>query len=222
MGTDAEQLRREIEQTRQELTYDADALTEKVSPARIMDRRVGRAKNALTNAKEKVMGSASDASHSSQSTLSSAASGVADSTSDLAGSAKQRAQGNPLAAGLMAFGAGWLVSALIPASQREQQAAGQLVDAAREHSQPLTENLGQIAGEIKDNMQEPAQQAAQAVSDTASEAAENVKNEGRSAAESVKSDSQRATENVRLASDSGSNTGTETRYTGTDTRYPSV
>jgi len=190
MGTDAEQLRREIERTREELSYDADALTEKVSPGRIVDRRVGRAKNAMTNAKERVMGSASDTSSSAQSSMSSAASGVAGTTSELADSARQRAQGNPLAAGLIAFGAGWLVSALIPASQREQQAAGQLVDVAREHSQPLTDNLGQMAGEIKDNMQEPAQQAVQSVKSTASDAASTVKDEGRSAAEGVKSDVQ--------------------------------
>ncbi|MBA2390380.1 MAG: DUF3618 domain-containing protein [Geodermatophilaceae bacterium] len=208
MGTDAEQLKREIEQTRQELSYDADALTEKVSPARIVDRRVGRAKNAMSSAKERVMGSATDTSSS----VSGFGGSVAGTTSDLADSARQRAQGNPLAAGLIAFGAGWLVSALIPASQREQQAAGQLVDAAREHSQPLTENLGQMAGEIKDTMQEPAQQAVQAVSATASEAAATVKDEGRSAAQGIQADAQQATENVRQ--ESGSATGSS------DTRYP--
>lgn len=212
MGTDAEQLKREIEQTRQELSYDADALTEKVSPARIVDRRVGRAKNALTNAKEKVMGGASDTSASAQSSMSSAVSGVAGTTSDLADSARQRAQGNPLAAGLIAFGAGWLVSALVPASQREQQAAGQLVDAAKEHSQPVKENLGQIATEIKDNMQEPAQQAMQSVSSTAGEAVQTVKDEGRSAAEGVKSDAQQATQNVRQEAASSRDGGTEPQY----------
>lgn len=209
MGSDAEQLRREIEQTRRELTYDADALTEKVSPGRIVDRRVGRAKNALTNAKEKVMGTASDTTYSAQSGLSSAqssvssaVSGVAGTTSDLAGTAKQRAQGNPLAAGLIAFGAGWLVSALIPASEREQRAAGQLMDTAKEKSQPLTENLGQIASEIKDNLTEPAQQAVQSVSDTASDAAQTLKYEGQAAAQDVKSDAQQATQNVKQGASS--------------------
>lgn len=214
MGTDAEQLRREIEQTRQELSYDADALTEKVSPARIMDRRVGKAKSALGNAKDKVMGSASGNSASAQSSMSSAASGVAGTTSDLADSARQRTQGNPLAAGLIAFGAGWLVSALIPASEREQQAAGQLVDAAKEHSEPLKENLTQIATEMKDNLQEPAQRAVQSVSSTASEAVQTVKEEGRSAAEDVKSDAQQATETVKQESSSGNGS--------TEPRQPSV
>ncbi len=214
MGTDAQQLRREIEQTRQELSYDADALTEKVSPARIVDRRVGRAKNAFGNAKERVMGSASG-------TTSSAVSGVSGTTSDLADSARQRTQGNPLAAGLIAFGAGWLVSALVPASRREEQAAGQLVDAAKEHSQPVKDNLGQMATEIKDNMQEPAQQAMQSVSSTAGDAVQTVKDEGRSAAEGVKSDAQQATETVRQESGSG-NASPDPRYpaTGTDPRYP--
>ena len=41
MGEESEQLRREIDETRRELGTDVDALTEKVSPSRVVGRRVG-------------------------------------------------------------------------------------------------------------------------------------------------------------------------------------
>ena len=55
--SDPDVLRRQIEDTRRELSYDVDALNEKVNPARVMDRRVSAAKNRMTRMKEKVMGS---------------------------------------------------------------------------------------------------------------------------------------------------------------------
>jgi hypothetical protein len=73
--------------------------------------------------------------------------------------ARRQAQGNPLAAGLIAFGAGWLVSSLLPASRREQQLAEQARDKATELGQPLAEAAKQAATEVKNNLQEPARQA---------------------------------------------------------------
>lgn len=197
MGTDPEQLRRDIEQTRQEMSYDADALTEKVSPSRIVDRRVSRVKGAMSNARDNVMGSASDTSDTASARMSGLASNMTDGTSGLAGTAKSKAQGNPLAAGLIAFGGGWLLSALLPASDREQRAAGQLTDAVKEHAEPVKQELTQMAGEMKDNLQEPAQQAVQSVKDTATDAASTVKQEGQSAAGGVKDDATAAGQNVR-------------------------
>ena len=53
---DPEVIRRDIEATRADLSRDVDALTEKVSPARVVERRVDRAKGAAGTVKEKVMG----------------------------------------------------------------------------------------------------------------------------------------------------------------------
>ena len=44
---DPEVIRRDIEATRADLSRDVDALTEKVSPARVVERRVDRAKSAF-------------------------------------------------------------------------------------------------------------------------------------------------------------------------------
>src|SRR5437762_686194 len=131
-SSDPDVIRRQIEDTRRELSYDVDALNEKVNPARVVDRRVSAAKGRFTNLKEKVMGSAQDTASSAQgiaSNTASSAQGIAsnavssveDAASTAAGAVQQapeaivrQAQGNPLAAGLIAFGVGWLVSSLLP------------------------------------------------------------------------------------------------------------
>ena len=63
MSTDPDQIRREIEATRNSLSSDVDALAYKVSPGRIVDDRKQRARNALQNVRDKVMGTASDLGH---------------------------------------------------------------------------------------------------------------------------------------------------------------
>ena len=99
--------------------------------------------------------------------------------------ARRQTQGNPLAVGLIAFGTGWLVSSLLPASRREQQLAEQARDRAGELGQPLVDAAKQAATEVKDNLQEPARQAVESVKSTATEAGQTVAEEGRSAAQDV-------------------------------------
>ncbi|MEV1018491.1 DUF3618 domain-containing protein [Micromonospora sp. NPDC049801] len=214
MSTDPDQIRREIEATRNSLSSDVDALAYKVSPSRIVDDRKQRARSALQNVRDKVMGTASDlgqgtghAAHSVGDRASSAASSVSDaaqsaasSVSDAAHTAprviREKSQGNPLAAGLIAFGVGWLASSLIPASRREQQAAAQVKEKVGEHSGVVKEKLGEVASELKDELREPAQHAAESVRSTAQDAVHAVKDDGRSAAQDVKDQAQQARQQV--------------------------
>jgi hypothetical protein len=172
--SDPDVIRRQIEDTRRELSYDVDALNEKVNPARVVDRRVSAAKGRMTNLKEKVMGSAQDTTSSAQGmasdaagTVQNAAAGAAGTVQDAASSAvdavqqapqmmKQQAQGNPLAAGLIAFGVGWLVSSLLPASEKEKQLAQQAESAVREHKDALLEPAKQAAQEIGEQLKPAA------------------------------------------------------------------
>ncbi|RJK97544.1 DUF3618 domain-containing protein [Vallicoccus soli] len=210
MGTDPEQLRREIEDTRRELTYDVDALNEKVNPGRVVERRVTRTRTAATGLKDRIMGSAhdkvsvvQDRMHSSSDgpgvgdRLASARDHAAGTGQDVAHQARAKAEGNPLAAGLIAFGVGWLVSSLLPASEKEQQAASRLTEAAKSAAEPLKEQAQQVANQIKDDMQPAAQQAVASVKDTATQAAQTVKEEGTSAAQGVKGDAQEHAQQAR-------------------------
>jgi ElaB/YqjD/DUF883 family membrane-anchored ribosome-binding protein len=199
-SNDPEAIRRQIEQTQRELSYDVDALNEKVNPSRVMDRRVSAAKGRFSRARERVMGSAHETRATAQyrtqnaaGTVQDKAQGAAESAQDAAQQAAhavqqapdtiiRQAQGNPLAAGLVAFGLGWLVSSLIPASQKEQEVAAQVKDRAGDLAQPLQEQGRQLA----ENLREPAQQAVQQVKDTASDAASTTADHAQSAAGDVK------------------------------------
>ncbi len=196
MGTNPEQLKHEIENTRRDVSTDVDALTEKVHPKRVVGRRVGRARNAMGNLRDRVMGGASDATSGTAQGISSAASGVgstaasaastvADTASSTGAAVRRRAEGNPLAAGMIAFGVGWLVSSLLPASRQEQRAAARVTGVARDTAQPLAQQAGQALSELKDDMRQPAQRAAERVRSAAAEAAGTVQDQARSSGSKV-------------------------------------
>ena len=204
-SSDPDTIRREIERTQAGLSSDVDRLTEKVTPGRIVERRVGRARATAGRWKDKVMGAAPDRSPAA---AAAAASGVRDTVSDAAGNLhdtvqqaprvlRQQAQGNPIAAGLIAFGAGWLVSSLLPASKAEQRLAEQAKDRAGDLAQPLAEQAKQVAGEVQQELTPQARQAAEAVRDTAADAARTVADDARSAAQDVRSRAQDAAGSVR-------------------------
>jgi hypothetical protein len=213
--SDPEVIRRQIEDTRRELSYDVDALNEKVNPARVVDRRVSAAKGRMTNLKEKVMGSAHETTSSAQGLASNAAGSVQNAASSAAGTVQDAAssaaeavqqapdtivrqtQGNPLAAGLIAFGVGWLVSSLLPASEKERQLAQQAESAVRENKEALLEPAKQAAQEIGEQLKPAAQQAAESVKATAQEAATTVTEEGKSAAADVQGQAQQAKTSVQ-------------------------
>ncbi|GEL25852.1 hypothetical protein PSU4_48060 [Pseudonocardia sulfidoxydans NBRC 16205] len=215
-SSDPDAIRREIERTQRRLGGDVDALTEKVTPSRIMERRVGRVRSRVAGWRDAVMGSDSDdhpsgarglASQASDrlddvtstasDTASDAASRVADTTRDLPDAARRQTRGNPLAAGLIAFGAGWLVSSLLPATRQEQELAGQVKDKALEAGQPLVEQAQEKAQELGESLREPAQAAVQSVQETAQDAVSTVQDEGRSAADQVQDRAQQAGSTVK-------------------------
>ena len=214
-SSDPEVIRRQIEDTRANLSYDVDALNEKVNPTRVMDRRVGRAKSTVTGLKDKVFGAAQDtgsqmgsASSNVAGSAQQAASTAADSVQNAASSAmgavqsapdtiQRQAQGNPLAAGLIAFGVGWLVSSLLPTSEKEKQLASQAESAIREHSQPLVDQAKNVAQEIGDNLKPMAQDAVESVKSTAQEGVQAVKEEGQSAAQDVQGQAQESKQTVQ-------------------------
>ncbi|MDQ7803068.1 DUF3618 domain-containing protein [Amycolatopsis sp. A133] len=202
--TEPERIRREIEGTQRHLSTDVNALTEKVTPGRIVERRIGRMRTAVGNARDRVMGTAADHASTAGDKVGSVAStagdkvsSAADAVSEAPASIRRGTRGNPLAAGLIAFGAGWLVSSLLPASEPERRLAGQATDLAREHVAPVAQHA---AEELKENLREPVQQAAESVKSEAADAASTVKDEARSATGDVTDRAQEAKENVRSQS----------------------
>ena len=191
MSNDPEQIRREIEHTRSELSDNVNALGDKVNPGSIAKRQVGRVRGAATSVKDAVMGSAADAADTGQQV----ATTMGDAVSNAPNAVARKAQGSPIAAGLIAFGAGLLVSSLLPASRVEQQAAEKVKDTA----QPMVDDLTDTAKEVAGNLKEPAQQALEEVKSTATDAAATVKDEAASAADDIKTQAQDSKDTVHQA-----------------------
>ncbi|MCO1596654.1 DUF3618 domain-containing protein [Micromonospora sp. RHAY321] len=215
MSSDPDQIRREIESTRNELSSDVDALTDKVNPRRIAGDRVGQARGAFTRAKEKVMGTSSHMGQETSERMSHMAGSARDQARSLGQQSRgavysardearslgqqsrEQAQGNPLAAGLVAFGVGLLAASLVPPSGRERQMAGRARNMVSEHSGELREQASQVGNQVRDNMREPAQQAAQSVRSTAQQGVSAVRDQGRSAAGQVQGQAHAAADDLR-------------------------
>jgi hypothetical protein len=193
MAQSPEELRREIEDTRHALGRDVDALNEKVSPGRVVSRKVERTRQSVTSLKDRVMGTAS----SKASAVSDHASGVGETLSSAPDLARRQTEGNPLAAGLVAFATGWLVSSVMPATKAEKQAAQTLQDQAQNMADPVKEHLSGIGDELKSSLQGPAKGAVQSVQQTTQEAVETVKSEGQDHAKHLTEEAQSSAESVR-------------------------
>jgi ElaB/YqjD/DUF883 family membrane-anchored ribosome-binding protein len=175
--TTPDQIAHDIDQTRGSLRSNVEQLRSSTSPSSFLGRRVDKIKDSASSAKDRLMGSASNAPGAA----SSAASSAKDAAGAAPGAVRAKTEGNPLAAGLIAFGVGWMLSALVPASGVERQAAQQLEDNAG----PVVEPLKQSAQEVAGNLQEPVQQSIEDVKSTASDAANRTTEHAKSAAADV-------------------------------------
>ena len=194
MSQSAEEIRAEIESTRRDLGQDVDALADKVNPSKIVDRQKNKLFGALASVKDRVMGAADDAATSVKDAGHSAGAGIKDAGQTVA----YKTQGNPLAAGLIAFGAGLLVSALIPPSDKERELAA----TVEEKAQPLVDGVKDAAREVGENLREPAKEAVESVKETAQDAAHHVAADAKAGGETVADETKRATS--RAQSDMGS------------------
>ncbi len=199
MGQSPEELRREIEQTRMGMSENLDAIGDRVSPGRIVERRTNRMRNSVTSLRERVMGAPSSVGSTlsdrspSMGGVTERVSGAGDALRSAPEGAMQTAQGNPMLAGALAFGAGFVAAAIFKGTETEARAASTL----QEKAQPLKEEAQNVAREVASGLQEPAQQAAQSLKDTASSSAESVKEAAQSSAQQTKEAGQSAVQEVK-------------------------
>ena len=213
-SNDPDEIRADIERTRAALSNDVDELAETVKPKNVAQRQVDKVKEAAGNVKERVMGSdddysgstvgagaggasardaVADRAYAARDTVSERASEARGAVSRAPRAVREKAQGNPLAAGVIAFGLGMLVSSLIPATEKERQVASQL----QENLEPVKEKASEVARDVGESLKPAAQEAAQSVKMAATEGATNVKQEGAAAAAEVKDQAQASRETVQ-------------------------
>lgn len=116
-----------------------------------------------------------------------------DATMDAGRTVVRKAQGNPMAVGLIAFGAGLLAASLIPPSDAERTLAAQAKDAA----QPVIDDVSEAGQQVAEHLKQPAQEAVQAVKETAQDSAENVKSVATDRTNDVMDDAKDASRRVQ-------------------------
>ena len=198
----AAELRQQLDDQRAGIGQDLVAIGDRVSPKRVTERRAAAVKEKFSGLGQKVMGAkdtVADQASSMGGQIGSAGESVGQKAGDAADQvrrapelARTQTQGNPLAAGLIAFGGGLLAATLLPTSRREQQ----LVD---ERIQPQLEDaaghVGEMAQEAVESVKPAAQDAVTELKDEAQQAVAEVKEQASSAAGDVADDAkQRAGE----------------------------
>jgi uncharacterized protein YjbJ (UPF0337 family) len=184
MGQSTEELRREIADTRSELGTTVDAISDRVNPSRVVERRKQKLTAGLSAARESIMGSAADVQASVKA--------VGEAGHQLPDAAAKKTQGAPLVAGAMAFGLGFLAAAIFPGTDTEAQLAGK----AQEIAQPAVEELKQSGQEAMGALREPLRDSAQHLKEEAESSVEEVRGTAQNAVEQTKDAASQAGEEV--------------------------
>jgi hypothetical protein len=178
MGQTADELRRDIEDTRADLGNTLDAIGDRISPGRIVERRKNRMTRAFGRMRDQVMGTESALVESAGSATSSAA----DMARNAPDTLRERTEGNPLVAGALAFGTGFLVATVLPVTRKEQELGSEV----REKAQPVVDELTAAGREAVEHVKEPARQAMEEVKSAASESADELKSSAQQTAHEVR------------------------------------
>jgi hypothetical protein len=198
---EVEAARAQIERSRADLAATADDLHDRLSPRQAAGRQVAKAssrvRQAASTTKRVVIGVPLEQVQQVAARVGETAGGLSDTTAaGLTGAStrlQQTAEGNPLAAGVVAFGLGLLAATVFPPSATERQAAssigGQLA--------PVTEHLQQAAQDVTGAVRESAQEAAQQVQETASDATQSLAQQSKSAATEVTTQGRAAAQEIR-------------------------
>lgn len=193
---DPDRLRGDIERTQLRLRGDVDEFADRVSPTRVVERGVDRARATAGRWKDTVMGS-------EPGPLPDAVSAAADSVQDAPRAVRAQVRGNPVAAGLIAFGAGWLAASLLPTAGRERQVAEQAQQRLGDAGDRAADAVSHAASQVRDGLADPAARAVDSMTSSAGSAGRTVLDEGRSAAEHLQGRAAGAAEDVRTARSSG-------------------
>jgi ElaB/YqjD/DUF883 family membrane-anchored ribosome-binding protein len=178
MGETPEELKRDIEDTRSSMTGTLEAIGDRVSPGRMLERRRNRMVIWVRDAKDKVMGTADHLTDRAGDT----AHRMGDTPTAAIDSVRTTTAGAPLVAGGIAFGIGVLIGSLIPPSRTERQLGEQAMHAVepvkaelQEAGRGLVENLREPVTEAVEDVKQTAQDSAQQLRQTATDTTQQIK-----------------------------------------------
>lgn len=193
MGDTPDELRTEIEGTRADMSATLDAMGEKMSPRQVAKRQAGRVTGRVASVRDSVMGTVHRFGDDGTGGMDDRTRGMPDRLGQAPDLVKERTQGNPLAAGIIAFGAGLLAASLLPPTDPERR----LASAVGERAQPAVARAQGAAEEMKGQLQESAQESAGHLKDAAAERAQRVKEDASSSAQELAGRTREAAQDVR-------------------------
>jgi hypothetical protein len=170
MVAEPDRLKDDIAATRSDLARDVDALADRTLPGRVARRRWDRMRERMQSMSERLMGPPSDMAAEAAEKVGDVATAVKHAPQRIT----QGAQGNPLAAGLIAFGVGLLTASWMPTTGLERRVGQQLKENATDLVEPLREPLASSAHELKATVTESVVDAADRVKETATQAAQTT------------------------------------------------
>jgi hypothetical protein len=190
-SNDPDVIRDDIARTRGEMEGTVGAINDRVNPQRVYERRTGRMRSRWQRLRDSVMGSG-DGSTTPDTEQARQKAGEAQER------ARRKAEGNPLAAGMIAFGVGALIGSALPETEAERQAAREATDKL--DVEGTRQRLTERAQDVQQTVQQRGQEAAQDVKGTAQSAAQDVKEHGRQEGQRVQQDAKQSGQQVRQES----------------------
>jgi hypothetical protein len=186
VGQTAEELRARAELQRTELSRDLEAIGDRVSPGRIVERRRAAVRQRFERARDAVMGRADsvretvrDGTSDTLSSVGDTASGFGERVGSAPEAVRRQTEGNPLAAGLIAFGAGMLLATVIPSSQKEQDVGHRIEPRLSDMADGVKSEVRASVRQVTEQIKPMAEEAVEGVKATAQDAVESVKQEAR-------------------------------------------
>jgi hypothetical protein len=171
MGQSAEELREQIVATREDLGGTVDAIGDHVSPSRVVQRRKDRLAARWSSAKESVMGTTSNVGASLRSAIDTVTHAPATALNNGTQGAVAQTQGQPIVAGALAFGVGFLIASAFPGSRTE----GQVARKVQELAQPAVDELKQAGQEAVGALKEPTLEGVNQVKEAAMSGTDEVR-----------------------------------------------
>jgi len=152
----------------------------------MIERRQAAARRRFGDIKDRVMGSAEASVDAVHDAGASAATTVTDTASSVVHGTRSAAEGNPLAMGLIAFGAGLVAATVFPATRTERDMA--------QRAQPTLDKAAAQAGpaarQVVEELKPAAQEAVTDLRDSAMDAASSVKEQAVDASTEAKQEAQ--------------------------------
>ena len=173
MGSSEVELKREAQAQRERMSETLEAIGDRVSPERMMERRKAAIGQRARKVRDTVMGSRDyeepRLTHLREQ-AGNAVSTAADRVQHAPEMVTEQTRGNPLAAGLVAFGAGMLLATLFPETETEHR----MLDAAQPQMAAAAEELKGAGRDLAEDAKQHGQEAAAELKNAGSDAAASV------------------------------------------------